>query len=89
VNVAVEKITSFLTIEDVSNLKENASLMTKFLTKEDVSENPSIVTKEDAPTEKKMNKKQEDDVPTLKRSDTDPVLTAVTVVELRGVESSL
>jgi hypothetical protein len=83
-NVAVKK-TSSLTKEDASNLKENVSLMTKLLTKEDVSkENPSIVAKEDVPTEEKMNTKQKDDAPTLKKPDTDPVLTAVTVASDEG-----
>jgi hypothetical protein len=82
VDVAVEKITSSLAKEDASDLKENAPLMTKPLTKEDASkENPSIVAKEDAPTEEKMNTKQKDDAPTLKNSDTDPVLAAVTAAE--------
>jgi hypothetical protein len=83
-SIAVEKIISFLTKEDVSNLKENASLMTKSLTKEDVSklkENLSIVTKEDASIEKKMNTKQKENVSILKKSDTDFVLTAVTAAE--------
>jgi hypothetical protein len=60
--------------------EKNVSLMTKPLTKEDVSkENPSIVTKEDVPTEEKKNTMQNDDVSILKKSDTDFVLTAVTV----------
>jgi hypothetical protein len=81
-NVAVEKITSFLTKEDASDLKENVSLMTKSLTKEDVSElkeNSPIVAKDDGPTEKKLNTVQKDDVPTLKKPDTDLVLAVVTI----------
>jgi hypothetical protein len=78
-NVAVEKITSFLTKEDASNLKENASLMTKSLTKEDASKNLSIVTKDDDSIEEKMNTKQKDDVSTLKKSHTDLILTAVMI----------
>jgi hypothetical protein len=77
VDVAVEKI-SFLAKEDASDLKENVPLMAKSLAKEDASEeNPSIVAKEDAPTEKKMDTEQKEDVSTLKKSDTDPVLAAV------------
>jgi hypothetical protein len=76
-NVAVEKIISFVAKEDASNLKENVSLMTKLLTKEDVSEMISIVAKEDAPTEEKKDTVQNDDAPTLKKSHTDPVLAAV------------
>jgi hypothetical protein len=83
-DVAVKKTPS-LTKEDASDLKENAPLMTKPLTKEDASkENPPIVTKEDAPTEEKMNTKQKDDAPTLKKPDTDPVLAAVTVASGEG-----
>jgi hypothetical protein len=78
-NVAVDKISS-LTKEDASDLKENVSLMTKPLAKEDASkENPPIVTKDDGPIEKKMNTKQKEDAPILKKSDTDSVLIAVTV----------
>jgi hypothetical protein len=82
-SVAVEKTPS-LTKEDASGLKENAPLMTKSLAKEDVSENPPIVTKEDAPTEEKKNTVQKEDAPTLKKSDTDPVLAAVTVASDEG-----
>ncbi len=35
------------------------------------------MAKEDAPTEEKMNTVQKDDAPTLKNSDTDPILAAV------------
>jgi hypothetical protein len=78
-NVAVEKITPSLTKVDASDLKENAPLMTKSLAKEDASkENPPIVTKEDVPTEEKEGYDAKEDAPTLKNSDTDPILTAVT-----------
>jgi hypothetical protein len=81
VDVAVEKITSSLAKEDVSDLKENAPLMAKPLAKEDASEeNPPIVAKEDAPTEEKMDTEQKDDASILKKSDTDPVLAAVAAV---------
>jgi hypothetical protein len=53
---------------------------TSFLAKEDASEeNPPIVAKEDAPTEKKMDTEQKEDASTLKKSDTDLVLAAVAV----------
>jgi hypothetical protein len=83
-NVAVEKITPSLAKEDASDLKENAPLMANSLTKEDASENPSIVAKEDVPTEEKMDTKQKDDAPTLKNPDTDPVLAAVAVASGEG-----
>jgi hypothetical protein len=81
VDVAVNKIPS-LAKENASDLKENAPLMTKSLAKEDaleLKENLSIVAKEDAPTEEKMNTVQKDDASIPKKSDTDPVLAAVTV----------
>jgi hypothetical protein len=56
------KKSHFLTKEEASDLKENVLLMTKFVTKEDVSENLSIVTKKDASIEERMNTKQKDDV---------------------------
>ncbi len=56
--------------------------MTKPLAKEDASglkENPSIVAKEDAPTEEKEGYGAKEDAPTLKNPDTDLVLAAVAV----------
>jgi hypothetical protein len=82
-HAAIEKITPSLTKEDALDLKENVPLMTKPLTKEDalkLKENLPIVTKENAPIEEKMNTKQKENAPTLRKSDTDPVLTAVTAV---------
>jgi hypothetical protein len=62
------EITS-VAVEKISSLaKEDAS---------ELKENPSIVTKEDAPIEEKMNTEQKEDASTLKKLDTDPVLTAV------------
>jgi hypothetical protein len=79
-HAAVEKITPFLTKEDALDLKENVSLMAKLLAKEDVSKMTSIVTKEDASIEEKKNTMQNHDAPTLKKSHTDLILAAVTVV---------
>jgi hypothetical protein len=66
--------------EDASELKENAPLMAKPLAKEDaleLKENLPIVAKEDAPTEEKEGYGAKEDAPTLKNSDTDPILAAV------------
>ncbi len=66
-------------------VEKNAPLMAKPLAKENASEeNPPIVAKEDAPTEKKMNTEQKEDAPTLKKPHTDPVLAAVTVTSGGG-----
>jgi hypothetical protein len=79
----IEKHYELATIE-FNSMKITSVAVEKIssLAKEDVSklkENLSIVTKEDASIEEKMNTKQKKNASILKKSDTDLVLTAVIV----------
>jgi hypothetical protein len=74
----IEEHYDLATIE-FNSMNVTVEKITSSLAKEDASEeNPPIVTKEDVPNEEKKNTMQNNDAPTLKKSDTDPVLTAVT-----------
>jgi hypothetical protein len=80
----IEKHYGLATIEFNPVKMSVAVEKTSSLTKEDVSENPPIVTKEDAPTEEKKNTVQNDDAPTLEKSHTDLILAVVAVVPSGG-----